>query len=167
MAEPFLGEIRIWGFDWAPRGWSRCDGQLLAIASYSALYSLLGTTFGGDGRTTFGLPELRSRTPMHQGNGVAMGMRAGVEEVTLTVSEIPAHTHEMRASPDPAAQSTPIQHTFATFTGDKAMYSQQPPTGTMSARTTGAGAGFPHTNLQPTLVTNFTIAMVGLFPSRN
>ncbi len=171
MAEPYLAEIRIFGFNFAPRGWAQCDGQLLPINQNQALYSLLGTNFGGDGRTSFGLPELRGRTAIHLGdNGISsIGQRSGQEAVNLTTSQIPSHQHTLRASSNDAISatgannllgrsSTPIYHSPANLVDMKA---SAPP----AVTDTGNNQG--HNNMQPFQVLNFCIALQGVFPSRN
>jgi microcystin-dependent protein len=171
MSEPFLGQITIFGFNFAPRGWATCDGQILPINQNQSLYSLLGTTFGGDGRTSFGLPDLRGRVPLHTGLNAGqnfnMGQKAGEESHYLASQEMPAHTHTMMASNAPgtsdhaegaflAGSETPL------YTGgggavalDNASLSSFP------------GAGQAHDNMQPFTVLNICIALQGLFPSPN
>ena len=168
MSEPFIGEVRIWGVNYAPRDWAFCDGQLIAINQNQALYALYGTTFGGDGHTTFAVPDLRGRVPMHPELGVPQGVRAGVEDVTLLTSQMPAHTHALEASNTAAASATPVDTVFAQ--GDAAnLYGDA--TGTLAdlnAATIGTfGGGQAHDNVQPSLVLNFCLALTGLFPSRN
>lgn len=167
MADPFIGELRMWGFAWAPQGWATCNGQLLSIASQTTLYSLLGTNFGGDGRNTFALPNLQSRVPVHRGDGVMIGMAAGMEEVTLTLSEIPAHSHDLRASGSAQADPSPADNAFATFNNGDLLYADGPPNASLGVPLLETGSGLPHQNVQPSLVVNFTIAMVGIYPSRS
>jgi len=175
--EPFIGEIKMVGFNFAPRGWALCNGQLLSIAQNSALFSLLGTTFGGDGRTTFALPNLQGRVPIHQGNGAGltprvMGEMSGTESHTLITTEIPAHQHTGTVSPpcavDDATTASP-QNAVPGIAG--VAYTPTPSPGVTMAPasfTTGAAGGSqPHNNLQPYLVVNFVIALEGIFPSRN
>ena len=169
MSEPFLAEIRIVGFNFAPRGWAFCDGQILPINQNQSLYSLLGTTYGGDGRTSFALPDLRGRTPIHKSDSHGLGQKGGAETVTLTAAEMAAHTHAARASsangnvPLPALGAT--GHVLAGFDG----YSDTTTTMTAlrSGTVTNAGGGQAHNNMQPFLTLNFCIALKGLFPSRN
>jgi microcystin-dependent protein len=174
MAEPFLGELRLVGFNFAPVGWALANGQLLSIAQNTALFSLLGTTYGGDGRTTFALPDLRGRVPMHQGQGVGLqpiiiGETLGSDSVTLAVSNLPAHSHLVNATSAKGNQPSPIGHIPATdAAGVTAEYSSSGSNGTMSANTiqnTGGGQAFD--NHQPSLVLNWVIALEGIFPSRN
>ncbi len=174
MSEPFIGEIRMFGGNFAPRGWALCDGQLLRIADNSALFSLLGTIYGGDGRTTFGLPDLRGRVPVHMGQGPGMtnrriGQRAGAETVTLSTAELPSHTHAMGASSQAGTSAGPAAAVPAAV-GLTAQYSTAgaSPGNEMNAAAIGAaGGGQAHTNVQPFQCVNFIIALTGLFPSRN
>lgn len=166
MAEPFLAEVRMVGFNFPPRGWAFCDGQILPINQNQSLFSLLGTTFGGDGRTSFALPDLRGRTPMHVGNGHREGQKSGQETVTLSAAQIPSHTHAFnasstagndRASTNRILASTPAYRPYA---ADR----NQP---LRSGSITNAGGGQAHNNMQPYTTVSFTIALQGLFPSRN
>ncbi len=174
MSEPFLAEIRMVGFNFAPRGWAFCDGQILPINQNQSLYSLLGTTYGGDGRTSFALPDLRSRTPFHPANThdqKSIGKKGGVETVTLSTAEIAAHTHTAKASSSLADDATPENDLLAKSepTGD---YIYREPeaanmTAIKSGTVTNVGGGQAHNNMQPYLAVNFCIALRGLFPSRN
>jgi len=167
MSEPFLAEIRIVGFNFAPRGWAFCDGQILPINQNQALYSLLGTTYGGDGRTTFALPDLRGRAPLHVSSQYREGHKGGSEAVTLTQGQMPGHSHTAQASSDAASTPVPTGNVLANsappaFYGDASnLVAFQG--GTIS--TVGGGQG--HNNMQPFLALNFCIALQGLFPSRN
>lgn len=167
MSEPFLAEIRIVGFNFAPRGWAFCDGQILPINQNQSLYSLLGTTYGGDGRTSFALPDLRGRTPIHVGDGHTLGQKSGAETVTLTAAEIAAHTHTARANSG-TVNVGPVQGATWAQAVDN-LYSN--PTAPLSAMRSGAlanaGGGQAHNNMQPYLTLSFCIALQGLFPSRN
>jgi microcystin-dependent protein len=171
MSEPFLGMIAIYGFNFAPRGWAMCSGQILPIAQNTALFSLLGTTYGGNGQTTFALPDLRGRVPIHFGQGPGLssydlGQSAGTETVTLTVQEIPSHTHQVNASDGDASSNKPDGALLCQ--GNQ--YNQAPPPLTaMSANMIppSGGGNQPHPNLQPYLALNFCIALEGIFPSRN
>ena len=176
MSTPFLGEIRIFGYNFAPRGWSDCSGQLLAISQNDALFSLLGTTYGGDGQTTFALPDLRGRIPVHQGQGAglssyAIGQMAGTETVTLTAQQIPAHNHSLTASTAAATALTPGNTLLpAAVAGDSFYVSDV--TGAMavpmSTQSAGsAGGSQPHENMMPTMTVRFCIAVEGIYPSRN
>ncbi|TVT78703.1 MAG: phage tail protein [Denitromonas halophila] len=174
MSDPFIAEITMFGGNFAPRGWAFCDGQLLPIAQNTALFSILGTTYGGDGRTTFGLPDLRGRLPMHPGNGPGLssrrlGEKGGVENVTLNANQIPAHNHAANAVA-PAGNSNDAAGNFwADDAGAaSATYSSGPATTTMNAGAIGnAGGGQSHTNVQPFVCVSFIIALQGVFPSRN
>ncbi len=167
MSEPFLGEIRIVSFSFAPRGWALCNGQLLPINQNQALFALLGTTFGGDGRVNFALPDLRGRTPIHVGSGFILGQRAGEEAHTLNQGEMPAHTHIVRASNLPANVRTPNGNVWASPNGGT-NYSNSAPNTTMQANLVSTiGGSQPHNNMQPFLVLNFIIALQGIFPSQN
>lgn len=170
MSEPFLAEIRMVGFNFAPRGWAFCDGQILPINQNQSLYSLLGTTYGGDGRTSFALPDLRSRTPLHQGSGYQLGQKAGAETVTLTAAEIPAHSHTAKASSTLADKRLATGLVFGETTPNTLAY-KAPAAATNTALRSGtitnAGGGQAHDNMQPYLTVAFTIALRGLFPSRN
>jgi len=162
--EPFLGEIRAVAFNFAPRGWALCNGQLLAIQTNAALFSILGTTYGGDGRTTFALPNLQGATPVHpNGNTVQLGAAGGSTTVTLTAAQC-GHSHPVAAVSAAANQSVPTGHLPAA-TGQ--VYGVTQTTSLNQACLTPAGGGQPHNNLQPYTVVNYVIALQGIFPSRN
>ena len=167
MSEPFLAEIRIVGFNFAPRGWAFCDGQILPINQNQSLYSLLGTTYGGDGRTSFALPDLRSRTPIHTGDGHTLGQKSGAETVTLTAAEIAAHTHAVKASTQPANQGVATGRILGSATDIYRDPQAASTTALRSGTVTNAGGGQAHNNMQPYLTLGFVIALQGLFPSRN
>lgn len=168
MSEPFLGEIRMVGFNFAPRGWAFCDGQILPINQNQSLYSLLGTTYGGDGRTSFALPDLRSRTPIHMGEGHQLGQKGGAETVTLTAAEIAAHSHTAVAQNEPTDFSRPEGNMLAEPPNNIAIYRPPQNLGAMRSGTLAdAGGGQAHDNMQPYTTLSFTIALRGLFPSRN
>lgn len=170
MSEPFLAEIRIVGFDFAPRGWAFCDGQILPINQNQSLYSLLGTTYGGDGRTSFGLPDLRGRTPIHRDDAHTLGQKSGAETVTLTAAEIAAHTHTVRASSTEANNSSPANDVLAQTPPGELLYAAHAAganTALRSGTVTNAGGGQAHNNMQPYQTLAFCIALRGLFPSRN
>ncbi|PKN56194.1 MAG: phage tail protein [Deltaproteobacteria bacterium HGW-Deltaproteobacteria-14] len=166
MSEPFIGEIRIFAGNFAPRGWAFCNGQLLSIAQNTALFSLLGTTYGGNGIQTFGLPDLRGRVPVGFGQGPglsnhAQGQQYGAEQVTLTAAQLPAHTHNLEAAlPDPEPSLTP---TPAVPTA----YDQAPGSAKAAFPSSSAGGGQPVSVTQPTLTLNFIIALFGIYPSRS
>jgi microcystin-dependent protein len=168
MADPYLGEIKILGFNFAPRGYALCNGQILSIAQNQALFALLGTTYGGDGRVTFALPDLRNRAPVHEGMGHALGEVGGTAGHTLTPAET-AHTHTMKATINQASSNDPAGNVLAAKKrGGKDIY-HSTQTGALhpSSLTLQGGAGQPHDNQQPYLGVNFVIAIVGIFPSRN
>ncbi len=170
MSEPFLAEVKIVGFNFAPRGWAMCDGQILPINQNQSLYSLLGTNYGGDGRTSFGLPELRSRTPMHLGDGITIGNRGGEETHTLSEAEIPSHTHKAQASSSAASSSSGAGAALAVAGGGRRPLTPYGkltnPTQLANSQVSTTG-GQGHDNMQPFLALNFVIALQGLFPSRN
>jgi microcystin-dependent protein len=165
MSEPFLSEIKIVSFNFAPKGWALCNGQLLPINQNQALFSLLGTTYGGDGRVNFALPNLQGRIPIHVGNGHTLGEIGGAENHTLIAPEMSEHTHTFSASSAVPNQGTPAGNMWANNSG---AYSSAPPDSSMNpASISSAGGNQPHTNVQPYLVLNFIIALQGIFPSQN
>jgi microcystin-dependent protein len=165
MAEPFLSEIRIMSFVFAPKGWALCNGQLLPINQNQALFSLLGTTYGGDGRVNFALPDLRSRVPIHVGSGHTLGERGGEQSHTLSIAEIPTHTHVLSGSS--AAASAVIPTNTVVFAQPPfEIYRPASSLGAMKAGTVGnAGGSQAHLNMQPFLTLSFCIALQGIFPS--
>lgn len=171
MSEPFVGEIRMFAGNFAPRGWAFCDGQLLAVSQNDALFSLLGTIYGGDGRTTFGLPDLRGRLPIHAGHGPGLserrlGSKGGAEKVTLTVNELPSHTHPLQASGQTALQTSPQGNVLGTTTSID-VYRVTSPDENMAAEAINTtGGSQSHTNIMPFLCVHFIIALVGIYPSR-
>lgn len=170
MSEPFLGEIRLFAGNFAPRGWAFCDGQLMSISQNTALFSLIGTTYGGDGVSNFSLPDLRGRAPVHQGPGFVLGQKDGSESVTLLALQAPAHTHAAQGAGASNA-ATPIGNFWSTDPGGNiAAYSKvpPPPSAQMSAAAFGsAGGGQPHENMQPFLTIGYIIALEGIFPSQS
>ena len=165
MSSPYLSEIRIVSFNFPPKGWAFCNGQILPINQNQALFSLLGTTYGGDGRVNFALPNLQGRTPVHMGGGFVLGQAGGEAAHTLTPSEMPNHTHLPVVSSNPADQGSPQNNFFAS--GNQPAFTSTP-TGAMSASTVGSTVGGqPHNNLQPCLALSFIIALQGIFPSQN
>jgi microcystin-dependent protein len=165
MAEPFLSEIRLFSFDFPPKGWAKCDGQLLPINQNQPLFSLLGTTYGGDGRVNFALPDLRGRTPIHQGSGHTLGERGGEQGHTLTLSELPAHTHAERAS---AAAGNDVGASTPIVLASPLSQSYRPsssPVALAPTTLTATGGTQAHLNMQPFLSLNFCIALQGIFPS--
>jgi microcystin-dependent protein len=169
--EPFIGEIRLFGFNFAPVGWAFCDGTLLPISQNTALFSLLGTTYGGDGRTTFALPDLRGRVPISMGTGSGLspydiGQQGGAENVTLTVNAVPAHGHNIQANDAPASESKPGGGVLART--NASTYAAGTDGTTLSPNAiSSSGGSQPHANLQPFLAINLCIALQGIFPSRN
>jgi microcystin-dependent protein len=165
MAQPYVGEIRMFGGNFAPAGWLFCDGQLLPISEYETLFNLVGTTYGGDGQSTFGLPDLRGRLPVHQGNGYTLAETGGAEEVTLTVQQIPAHTHPLQAAGAIGNDANPQANLLAESSA-VSMYQSGAPSATMAPQSIGpAGGSQPHTNFQPYLCVDFIISLFGIFPS--
>ena len=174
MASPFIAEIIMFGGNFAPRGWAFCDGQLLPISSHSALFSILGTTYGGDGRTTFALPDLRGRVPMHPGRGPGLsdrrlGEKGGSETNTLATSQLPSHTHALLGNAVAGNANTIADNSLSNDAGtSSATYSDSVPTTAMKPESIGnTGDGSPVNNLQPYLCVNFIIALTGVFPSRS
>ena len=169
--EPFLGEIRFFAGNYAPRGWAFCDGQLLPVSQYSALFSILGTTYGGDGRTTFALPDMRGRSPLHSGSGAGPGLsphrlgdKSGSETNTLNVNQLPSHNHTLNGSSASATSNVPTSRVVASAN----IYSSDAPNTTMDAASIGqTGGSQPVNNMQPYLGLSCIIALQGIFPSRN
>jgi microcystin-dependent protein len=166
MAEPFLSEIRIMSFGFPPKGWALCDGQLLPINQNQALFSLLGTTYGGDGRVNFGLPDLRSRVPIHTGSGHTLGERGGEQAHTLSISEIPTHTHVLNGT----SNAGTLVIAAGNLLGTTASQLYQAPDSNLVAMSPASiatvGGSQAHLNMQPFLVLNFSIALQGIFPSQ-
>ena len=167
MAEPFLSEIRIMSFGFPPKGWALCDGQLLPINQNQALFSLLGTTYGGDGRVNFGLPDLRGRAAIHMGSGHTLGERAGEQAHTLSISEIPQHTHVLNGTSNTAA-NTPANTTLLGKSNPQPAYTPPANLQAMNAQSiANTGGSQAHLNMQPFLTLSFCIALQGIFPSQN
>jgi len=172
MSEPFLGEIRMFAGTFAPRGWAFCDGQLLAVSQNDALFSLFGTIYGGDGRTTFGLPELRGRVPIHAGSGPGLtprnlGAKAGSEVETVSANELSSHSHTYQATTDIADESAPTGNVLAQPPAASTYFPTDPTVGLAGATVSTVGGGQSHTNLMPFLCVNFIVALVGIYPSRS
>lgn len=167
MAQPYVGEIRMFAGNFAPAGWMFCAGQLLPISENETLFQLIGTTYGGDGQSTFALPDLRGRIPLHQGNGVILAETGGAEEITLTVQQIPAHSHSLLGSgnlatgtaPENAAPAASTGATIFPYSTDKPLTSLHP------SSIAPVGGSQPHTNFQPYLCIDFIISLFGIFPS--
>ena len=173
MATPFMGVISMFGGNFAPRGYALCQGQLQSIAQNTALFSLLGTTYGGDGQTTFALPDLRGRAPIHQGNlagggNYVIGQVLGTESVTLTSSQMPAHNHTLGANSNPGSGAGPAGAVWASYSaGQNYAAAASANTAMNAGALSPAGGNQPHNNVQPYLAINFIIALEGIFPSRN
>lgn len=173
MSTPFLGEMRQFGFGFAPKGWAMCNGQLMSIQQNSALFALLGTFYGGNGTTTFGLPDLRSRTPIHFGQGLGLspytiGQIGGTEIETLLSTQIPQHNHLINCSNATSTQASPQNNFPAVESSGTGLNYQDSASGTMyPAVLSLTGSTLPHTNVQPYLTVNYCIALIGIFPSRN
>lgn len=165
MAEPFLSEIRIMSFVFAPKGWALCNGQLMPINQNQALFSLLGTTFGGDGRVNFALPDFRGRVPIHVGNKHTLGEKGGAQAVTLTIANLPTHTHILQANTNPGNTPNPTNNVLGSannlYTAPANLTSLNP------ATVSNVGGSQAHLNMQPFLTLNFCIALQGIFPSPN
>jgi microcystin-dependent protein len=168
MSQPYVGEIRMFAGNFAPAGWAFCEGQLVAISENETLFNLIGTTYGGDGQSTFGLPDLRGRVPLHFGNGFTLSQTGGTEQINLTVSQIPAHGHAFlatasAASTKAAAGSVPAAGAAATITA----YGTDAPLVALSpSELTSTGGSQPHNNVQPYLCVDFIISLFGIFPSQ-
>jgi microcystin-dependent protein len=166
MAEPFLSEIRIMSFGFPPKGWALCDGQLLPINQNQALFSLLGTNYGGDGRVNFGLPDLQGRTPIHTGSGHTLGERGGEQAHTLSISEIPTHTHTLNGSASAGSQAIPSGALVAKAAPANPYSAPTNPAAMNAGSITNTGGSQAHLNMQPFLVLSFCIALQGIFPSQ-
>jgi microcystin-dependent protein len=166
MAQPYVGEIRMFGGNFAPAGWMFCDGQLLPISENETLFQLIGTTYGGDGQSTFALPDLRGRVPVHQGNGLSISERYGHESVTLSIQQIPAHMHS-HAAAVPASNTTPLGKLVADTGPTTMIYADGQGASQASAlATTVVGGNQPHQNMMPYQCVSFIISLFGIFPSQ-
>jgi microcystin-dependent protein len=165
MAQPYVGEIRMFAGNFAPAGWMFCEGQLLPISENETLFQLIGTTYGGDGQSTFALPDLRGRIPIHQGNGFILAETGGAEEITLTAQQIAAHSHPMIATASLASEFAPGNQVFAQTQTIDAYVTPPPALALAPASISPVGGSQPHTNFQPYLCVNFIISLFGIFPS--
>jgi microcystin-dependent protein len=168
MSDPFVGEIRMFGGNFAPLGWAFCDGSLLSISENDVLFALIGTTYGGDGQTTFALPDLRSRVPIHMGNGFIPGQPGGQETVTLIVSQIPSHTHPAMADGSGVSATSPQNNVWGNWGVLGTPFTDQPANVQMNAQALQpAGSSQPHDNMLPYLAVNFIISLFGIFPPQS
>ncbi len=168
MAQPYVGEIRMFAGNFAPAGWMFCEGQLLPISENETLFQLIGTTYGGDGESTFALPDLRGRVPIHQGNGFILAETGGAEEITLTVQQTPAHSHPLLATTDAASGTAPNVNVVLGRNANPAVSpfgSDSPTTALHPSSVSSVGGSQPHTNFQPYLCVNYIISLFGIFPS--
>ena len=166
MAQPYVGEIRMFAGNFAPAGWMFCEGQLLPISENETLFQLIGTTYGGDGESTFALPDLRGRIPIHQGNGFILAETGGAEEITLTVNQIPAHSHPLLASNTVASSGNPQNQVTGQARPGDDLYLEDVPSINMAVTAISpVGGSQPHTNFQPYLCVDFIISLFGIFPS--
>jgi microcystin-dependent protein len=167
MAQPYVGEIRMFGGNFAPAGWMFCEGQLLPISENETLFQLIGTTYGGDGESTFAIPDLRGRIPIHQGNGFILAETGGAEEITLTINQIPAHTHPLLATLNQGTQNQANNQLLAQSPTQNAFpYGSDIPPATLNPQSVSpVGGSQPHTNFQPYLCVDFIISLFGIFPS--
>ena len=172
MSEPYVGEIRMFAGNYAPAGWALCDGQLLPVSENDALFSLFGTTYGGDGRTTFGLPDLRGRIPIHAGSGPGLtprvlGQPGGTEQVQLTTTNLPSHTHPLRASTTIADQTSPTDNVVAQPNAADLYFAATPSTPLAATALSQVGGSDIHDNVMPFQCVNFIVSLVGIFPSKH
>lgn len=166
MAQPYVGEIRMFGGNFAPVGWMFCEGQLLPISENDTLFTLIGTTYGGDGESTFALPDLRGRIPIHQGNNFTLAETGGAEEITLTTQQIPVHSHPFISSLNLADLPSPANAILAVSTTTNVFFNDPPAVAMAVTSVSGNGGSQPHTNFQPYLCVNFIISLFGIFPSQ-
>ncbi|GAC1369318.1 MAG: tail fiber protein [Actinomycetota bacterium] len=165
MSQPFVGEIRMFAGNFAPQGWMLCEGQILAISEFDTLFQLIGTTYGGNGQSTFALPDLRGRLPLHQGSGFTLGQPGGQESVSLTVNQLPAHAHPLLASPNNATVAAAAGSVLSQ-TPSYTPYISATPSTALAPSISSVGGSQPHENLQPYLCINFIISPYGIFPSQ-
>jgi microcystin-dependent protein len=173
MAQPYVGEFRMFAGNFAPAGWMFCEGQLLPISENETLFQLIGTTYGGDGQSTFALPDLRGRLPIHMGQGPGLGQNyiqaesGGVEQITLTVNQMPSHNHAYLASLSPADSPSPQNSVLAVSSNTQVFYSDTPSANMDATMLSSVGGNQPHNNLQPYLCINYIISLFGIFPPPN
>lgn len=165
MAQPYVGEIRMFGGNFAPTGWMFCAGEILPISEYETLFQLIGTTYGGDGQNTFALPDLRGRIPVHEGSGFILAETGGVETVTLTTNQIPVHNHTAAADSQAGTSADPVGHVWANSAGAVAYSSDLTGANMAPGAVRSAGGSQPHDNMQPYLCVSFIISFFGIFPS--
>jgi microcystin-dependent protein len=165
MAQPYVGEIRMFAGNFAPAGWMFCEGQLLPISENETLFQLIGTTYGGDGESTFALPDLRGRIPIHMSTTFILAETGGAEEITLTVQQIPGHSHPLLASADPATTLNPQSNVLSTTASATPYFDTNPTTPLSASAVSPTGGSQPHTNFQPYLCVDFIISLFGIFPS--
>src|SRR5215469_2822733 len=166
MAQPYVGEIRMFGGNFAPAGWMFCSGQLLPISEYETLFNLIGTTYGGDGQSTFAVPDLRGRLPVHMGNGFTLSQTGGAETVTLTTAQIPAHPHSFLCTTSPGGSTNPAGNVLASVPAGSAYVQMAPAVALAPQSILNAGGNQPHDNMQPYLCVSFIISLFGVFPSQ-
>ncbi|MEI6409102.1 MAG: tail fiber protein [Bacteroidota bacterium] len=166
MAQPYVGEIRMFAGNFAPAGWALCDGTLLSILEYETLFNLIGTTYGGDGQSTFAMPDMRGRIPLHQGSGFVLAQTGGAETVTLTANQIPSHTHPMIASGNTANSPNPGNNFIGISSQVNAFFSDIPVTNMNAASVSSVGGNQPHNNMQPYLCINYIISLFGIYPAQ-
>jgi microcystin-dependent protein len=165
MAQPYVGEVRMFAGNFAPAGWMFCEGQLLPISEYETLFNLIGTTYGGDGQSTFALPDLRGRIPLHQGNGFILAETGGAEAITLTTQQIPAHSHPFMVSSDQTTVTNANGNVIGAPLTATPLFAATPALALNAASISATGGSQPHDNCQPYLCVNFIISLFGIFPS--
>ena len=167
MAQPYVGEIRMFAGNFAPAGWMFCDGSLQAISENETLFQLIGTTYGGDGQSTFALPDMRGRLPIHQGNGFTLAQTGGAEQVTVTTQQIPSHSHTFQATNNPADSPSPQGNMLGVSSNTNVFFNDTPNVSMSPTMLSLVGGNQPHSNMQPYLCVDFIISLYGIFPSPN